>query len=216
MIIGEIKKRKPLSEEHKRNLSIAHKGQVVSEETRKKMREARKGKQPTLGMKFSEEHKRKIGLKSKGNKYCLGKVPWNKGKKGVQVGANKGKNFSEEWRKNLSLAHKGYVRPEDQRKKMSQYVRKGEAHYAWKGGITPIYERIRKSLEYRLWREAVFKRDNWTCVWCGKRGGVLHSDHIKPFSLYPALRFAIDNGRTLCMDCHKKTDTFGWKGALWS
>ena len=69
----------------------------------------------------------------------------------------------------------------------------------------------RKTLEYRLWREAVFLRDNHTCIWCGQRGGRLQADHIKPFSLYPELRFALDNGRTLCEACHKTTDSYGGK-----
>lgn len=51
---------------------------------------------------------------------------------------------------------------------------------------------------------------DYKCVICGK-GGKLQSDHIKPFALYPELRFDVNNGRTLCISCHIKTDTYGGK-----
>jgi hypothetical protein len=61
----------------------------------------------------------------------------------------------------------------------------------------------RKSIEYKEWREKVFTRDNWTCRKCGKKGVRLHPHHIKHFSKFIELRFAVSNGITLCIDCHK-------------
>lgn len=94
-------------------------------------------------------------------------------------------------------------------------AKKGAESPFWKGGITSMNKMIRRSLEYKLWREAVFKRDNWTCIFCGSRGRKqvmeLHPDHIKPFAYFPELRFDINNGRTLCINCHRKTPTYGVK-----
>jgi hypothetical protein len=94
---------------------------------------------------------------------------------------------------------------------------RGENHFNWKGGITELNHKIRTSLEYKLWRIAVFERDNYTCQGCKKRGSTeIHADHIKPFSLYPNLRFVPNNGRTLCIDCHKNTDTYGGRIQKWA
>ena len=89
------------------------------------------------------------------------------------------------------------------RKKISEATKK-EKHNNWKGGITPENHKIRNGIEIRLWREAVFARDNWTCQKTKIKGGKLNAHHIKNFSKYPELRFAIDNGITLSEKAHKK------------
>jgi 5-methylcytosine-specific restriction endonuclease McrA len=33
----------------------------------------------------------------------------------------------------------------------------------------------------------------------------LEADHIKPWAHYSSLRYAVNNGRTLCRSCHIKT-----------
>jgi hypothetical protein len=85
----------------------------------------------------------------------------------------------------------------------------------WKGGATTEREKWQGSLACREWRKAVFMRDNYTCVECGdSTGGNLQADHIKPWSRHPELRADVSNGRTLCIDCHKQTDTYGNKAKI--
>ena len=87
---------------------------------------------------------------------------------------------------------------------------KGKKKGSWKGGISPIHKLIRHSAEYKRWRNYVLKRDKWTCINCGQVGRELQVDHIKPFSLFPDLRFETNNGRTFCKSCHQE---LGWKGS---
>jgi 5-methylcytosine-specific restriction endonuclease McrA len=172
---------------------------------------------PFLGKTHTEEAKQKNRLAH------LGKTSWMKGKTHTQKVRDiiskkqKGRKASEATRKKMSEAQKriGNRPPSPKGKSLSEQHRKnlaiskfGENNPAWKGGITPIHHRIRGTRDYKIWRNAVLERDNRTCVWCFSTEN-LHADHIKPFSLFPELRFAIDNGRTLCASCHKTTDTWG-------
>ena len=66
------------------------------------------------------------------------------------------------------------------------------------------FREIRNSKQNAEWRMAVFERDKYTCAICRKVGGRLNAHHIKPFSKFPNDRFDIDNGITLCEECHKR------------
>lgn len=81
---------------------------------------------------------------------------------------------------------------------------RGQASHLWKGGLMEEQMRLRGTAVYGEWRSAVFKRDDFKCVKCGVRGGKLTADHIKPWSMFPSLRFDISNGRTMCWPCHRK------------
>ena len=77
----------------------------------------------------------------------------------------------------------------------------------WKGGINPVNDSIRKSLKYKIWREKVFERDGYKCTSCGSKNGngkavILNAHHIKEFSQFQELRFTVENGTTLCKECH--------------
>ena len=53
------------------------------------------------------------------------------------------------------------------------------------------------------WTREVKKRDGNTCRVCGETIN-LHAHHIKPRSRYPELALELDNGITLCGNCHAR------------
>jgi len=129
-------------------------------------------------------------------------------------GRKEGYKHTEKEKKRISKSLKGRrVSPKTEFKKghgNKNNPQQGSKNNNWKGGISSKNLRIRASKEYKLWKESVLKRDNYQCIWCGSKIKIC-ADHIKPFALFPELRFAIDNGRTLCERCHKTTDTFAGK-----
>ena len=84
--------------------------------------------------------------------------------------------------------------------------RMGKNHHNWKGGIIPTNHLIRNSQKYKNWRMSVFERDKYTCVICGKVGCYIEAHHIQSFAEFPKLRFDINNGITVCKDCHGDID----------
>jgi len=84
---------------------------------------------------------------------------------------------------------------------------KGVNHPRWIKDRS-LVKRQRTMTELREWREAIFKRDDYTCQICKIRGYQLNADHIKSYALFPELRKELSNGRTLCIDCHKATPTY--------
>lgn len=154
-------KGKKFSDEHKRKISEAKIGHIVSKETKKKLRDANKinNLKPFLGKVHTEETKKRI---SEGRK---GQVAWNKG---IRV----------------------------------------------KSSLQDI---IRNSEKYKKWRSSIFLRDNWTCQTCRERGYVeahhvvrlseiLYNYNIKEFEEAEKCNeiWSLDNGVTLCLNCHKE------------
>jgi len=205
------------TEEIKKRVSNSLLGKKQSLETKKKRASKLRGQ------KRSEESRVRMSLAQKGikrpymiqrNKLMKGRAPWNKGKTGV---------YSVETRHKIGLAGVGRLQSIVTRMKKSLALPHGINHYNWKGGITPLYQEIRNHFKSRLWRDDVFKRDNFTCTHCGdNRGGNLNADHIKPFAdiikeegiktLEDALKceklWDINNGRTLCKKCHQSRNSW--------
>ena len=133
--------------------------------------------------RFIKGHKQPNESKEKMSIKKKGMTPWNKGKTGLQTAWNLGKIGEE------SLIF-------------------GANNPNWKGGITQRDKTERMSSKSKAWRQSIFERDNYTCQECGDEGVYLEAHHIKSWSEYPELRYDNDNGITLCLNCHSKTDNY--------
>jgi hypothetical protein len=173
--------RKKISENHPKFWFGKKRENLHSEEYKKNLSKKMKGEgNPFYGKKHTEKTKKKISLKSKEN--------YKNNKQFIALQFKKG-----------------------------QFAK--ENHPNWKGGITPLRTALYYSDKHKKWRESVFNRDNFICQDCGKKNCYLEAHHIKEFhkilkqnkieTIEQALKckelWNINNGKTLCKDCHNKT-----------
>lgn len=175
---------KPMTTEHRKKIgfanSIALKGRIIPDETRKKMSIAKKGNKNCLGLKHTKETKRKMSK------------------------AHKGKKLSEKIKQKMSERMKGNKMSEKTKEKLRQYRREKASN--WKGGLSfnPYSIDWTETL-----RTSIRERNNYICQLCGihqeelqgwyKKLDVHHIDYNKK-NCNP------DNLITLCRDCHLETN----------
>ncbi len=187
-------------------VSLRMKGKIVSEDVRRKMSEARKGKpghppseqfinwlhtdnpskRPEVKQKISEWHKGKHW--SPATQFAKGHEGWNKGK-----------TISDEQKRKISKTLKGHTLSTETKAKISDAL-KGENSPCWLGGISFIPYCFKFNAKLK---ECIRERDNRTCQLCGitENGRKLSIHHIhydKP-NCDPDLI-------TLCTGCNTKVN----------
>lgn len=184
---------------------MAKRGEVMSEETRRKIGDAQRGgrnhmygrtgvNNPTTGMIRSEETRIKISIAKKGvpnankgkkhseetrqkfSESHMGNRPSEATRQKMSV-SRKGKKHSEEWNINIKISQ---MKPEVRKKHRDDST--GDKNPMWKGGVTKLSRRIRVLPQSSEWVLGVFTRDVFTCKGCNKTGGDLECHHIVPFS----------------------------------
>lgn len=205
------------------------KGQKMTIESREKLSKSQKGlfageKHPLWGKHHSEETRRKIGLAHKGKKDTEEtRIKRSLSHMGL-VSPNKGKTFSKEWKDKMSKSHKGIntwlkgkkhteehnkkisqaglgrIHTEEAKRKMSE-AQKGEKGSNWQGGLS--FEFYPQEWSKTL-KRSIRERDNYICQLCSaiqddEAFAVHHIDYNKK-NCNP------DNLITLCRKCHMKTN----------
>ena len=180
----------------KGNVPFDRTGIKHTDKTKKKLKKARVGKKPNLGHHHSEEFKER--------QRETVKKQWELGTRNNDK--LKGRKLTKEFKERLSV------------------LRIGSKNPAYIDGRKKITHRIRHSSKYRQWRTDIFIRDNYTCVLCNLKNGngkkiYLEADHYPKsfsqiFSEYSIKTYKeameckefwdLKNGRTVCLDCHKK------------
>ena len=136
----------------------------------------------SFGRKFSLERRKKISLKLKKNENSLGYC------------------HSKEAKEKIRKAHIGMKRSEETNKKIS-----GKNHWKWIKDRNLVKKNERNDGAYLQWVKKVKKRDKNSCALKSQEcSGYNIVHHIYQWSLYPKLRYIINNGITLCQFHHPR------------
>lgn len=81
----------------------------------------------------------------------------------------------------------------------------GEGNPNWNQDLTDKERNYKRLIEgYSEWRLSVYERDKYTCQCCeSNESGKLKAHHLNSYHWAKDERIDIDNGITLCEDCHK-------------
>ena len=91
--------------------------------------------------------------------------------------------------------------------KNPMYGKIGKENPNWNGGHSPERQSLYARSAWKELAKTILKGDKYTCRNCRtehKQGNKLVVHHIKQWSMYPELRFDVDNLITLCENCHKE------------
>ena len=206
-----------------RGSTSAFKGKKHSEETKRKMRIARKRyfdnpkNRENMSVKMTGKKRSKKSIEKVSNKLRKkweNDKEWAKKRK-KQIGEQ---NQSPRIRAKISKALKGKPKSKTHNRKVSEAIKRkwqdpvyrakltGKNAHPWRGGITPLRKRIRNCVKYKEWRKGVMERDNYTCQKCFERGGWKEVDHY-PVTFAKILEAYKIDSLEKALNCDKLWDT---------
>lgn len=128
------------------------------------------------------------------SKFCYSCTQKGKRNKNYKDGHSCFDRFCENCGARITSSSKGFC--------TNCYDKSGKNNPNYKNGH--FLREFYNTIEYKKWKLSVFERDKRTCQLCNKE--VKHTGnahHIFPKRDFPELVYNLDNGITLCKECHR-------------
>lgn len=139
-------------------------------------------------------------------------VPYSHIKKSGEFICRKCIYNHHEYKETQRKSHFGIIPSEKTRKKMSKNNgmkgKFGKQHPKFNPNLTNKERQNQHNISGMcIWVKKVKSRDNYTCKKCGYKGkpndNIMIAHHINNFKNFKEQRLDINNGITLCKDCHR-------------